>query len=434
MYYWAKSYYDNEHYSTAADLIEKNLLMEHSDTAVYFLIIDTYVALQDWDNLFKVLQNAANKFPDDLRFRHLQGKWYLTVGKVEEAKKSLLYYIEHYQKGNNENSLALIHGLLGMCYIEFENWEDAQSCANAARTISPGNLDACRVQVEIFYNNTQNERIPNFLEDFIKENPSVFPPYLWLAQYYHSFEDQPEQSLTWYEKTLETIEFGEKRGYYFRYESSSNLDDIFIENYLDALLLCQKNDEAMRFIESLSNFNRLFSAYPKEYWLVIYNILIKEYELAEEVATRYLENIGDQNTSLSAFWAFLAYAQTGQGKRTEATESINKALSFVSISTRAYNTIASVQMSCELWEDALGTYKTLIDTYQLDPYWFEAVGKCHFELDDFESAANYFQKALKYEPKNIETWEYIESAYRRIGKVKLADQTLEKIAELKKNG
>ncbi len=191
-----------------------------------------------------------------------------------------------------------MHGLLAKAYLYIGNIERARKHIGESQKIANWDLDTCKTMIELSFNHEEKDNVPRILNEYISKYPNLYPPFVWMAEYYDSTGDL-SLAESWYEQALLKTEDSAAREFCDKYRSGAGLVKVFYLNYLDLLLKLNKIDSASSLIERYSKLSYKDPMTQDE--LVIgYNIYQKDFLKAEQLAKRMVNK--NKNT-----WEYLAY-------------------------------------------------------------------------------------------------------------------------------
>lgn len=378
--------------------IEKAITIVPYERDLYFLLAGYYRAMRKWDGSVSALESVVTRFPTDMGARWALGVWLLKLRRPAIALIHIKSYLD-FSNADNNYKLANIYAVLGWCYILLKQWDDADACLNKSRELTPWDLDACIGYVSLYQYTNRSEKTLDLLDEYINNNPDLYPPYIWKARYLHYFSRQPKASLKLYQDGLNRIVDSRIRKYCESYFHAEGMFDGLLDDYSDALISCGEAELALSIITKYKN-NRIGSEIDSNNRFLQYYIKTDQIAQAEKFALSELNSIRNVPEILTS----LAQLKFGMGKIDEASKMIEEVLKVDSELVEALDLFGTIQIQKRHWQDAINTYESLLTRYPFTADFLKACGSCHLMLNEFNDARDYFETSLKYDERDGDAW------------------------------
>jgi len=358
----------------------------------------------------RTVKNTIKVFPEDPHILWGLGVWLLQFGRPAEALEYLVQYLDNWTDKNNKGSLANVYAVIGLCHLRLKKWQEAEEFLYKSREMAPWDLDAC-LGIAALYNYTDRfEKIPALLNEYIQRWPDLYPPYYWMGQHYQYMLRRPKDSIEWYQKALEKTIDLDARNYCEVYVEASNLFDVLLNEYIDALIACGETSLILTEIQKYERYGIGLSVESRRR-LIDVNVDLRDFAQAEKFAKstpRALKNMPEILSSI-------AHMEYKRGEIDKALSIIRQALLIDAEFPQALATLGSIQVDNGMWDSAIKTYELLISRFPFVTNWLNQLGLCYLSINQIEMARKYYEEIVQYDELDADAWVDLGDVYLKLG-------------------
>lgn len=331
------------------------------------------------DNLIgaqEILESGVKNNPNSIDFVEPLTTILLNVGDYKRAIEYLLVSLKITDPDKADKAwLANTYSLLAKANLYIDNLDIIEEYIAKSRDLASWDLDACNALVEFYLKTGEKEKIIPFLKGFIKDFPSLYPPYVWLADYYNFYLRDFDSAAFWYTLSLSKARDKATREYCNRYFSVSNLVAGCVTNFSYLYLNIGKTENSLSLINEYAHYPYKDEVVANEI-LLDYYIYLKDYNTANTLISQLLK----RNPKIHEYWAYLAKVQALSGKFEESENSLNKAFALNQYSFLITHIASEIYIIKGDWRSAEDALQKLIKKYPFELDYQERMKECLVHL------------------------------------------------------
>jgi len=361
------------------------------------------------------LKKVINLFPKDFTFLWVLGVWLLQYGRPAEALEYLILYLDNWTDKDNKGGLANIYAVIGQCYLSLKRWREAEEFLYKSRDLAFWDLDACIGIIGLYHYTGHLDKIPVTLNEYIQNSPDLYPPYVWMGHYYQYSLRHAKDSIDWYQKALKRILDPAIRDYCEVYVEASNLFDVLLNQYIDALIACGETNLALT---EMQKYERYKIGLPVESIRRLINVHVDlgDFAQAEKFVKSTPKSLKDTPEILSA----IANMEYKKGEIDKALSIIKQALQANKEYAPVLDILGAIQVDNKMWDAAIETYGLLVNRFPFAADCLKSLGLCYLNKNELEKARDYYEESVQYDELDADAWVDLGNVYAKLGNNDLA--------------
>lgn len=369
----------NHNKKTTLSLIGSFLFRFFKNNIVFYSwLVQALSKLDSLNNELEVLELGIKNNPQSVNLVWGLINTLCRLGNYREAKEYLLELLDTDKYHDiDEVWLANIYGLLAKTNLYLDDIKSAQQYISLSLNLAPWNLDACKTQTECFLKLHEHENIVSYLNEYIDKYPDLYPPYVWIADYYNFHSKDFTNAIKFYKTALHKSLNNRNRNYSGQYLSVSNLTAGCVTDLYALYLRIGDSGKALATIND-------YMASPYKDTIISNELLIDFYiySKAYDKAHSLLKRLLLFHPQTHEYWALLAKLCAENQRFDEAEKHLNKALCLNQSSFTAINIASEIYMMKQDWASAKKVLQILIKKFPMDTEYQDNMRICLEHLEE----------------------------------------------------
>jgi tetratricopeptide (TPR) repeat protein len=84
------------------------------------------------------------------------------------------------------------------------------------------------------------------------------------------------------------------------------------------------------------------------------------------------------------------------------------------------DTLGLIQLDKKMWNDAIETYRLLVNRFPFATGWLKSMGLCYLNVNQLDMARKYYEEVVQYDELDADAWVDLGNVYAKLGHKALA--------------
>ncbi|MFH2102742.1 MAG: tetratricopeptide repeat protein [Chloroflexota bacterium] len=393
----------NQH-EGAIGLLEQARALAPEKQDVLLALGRIYYQKGEFRQSIEIYKKIEKLYPGNQHLKWELGTALLATSQFDAA----LPYFQHFESRAIPNDQVL--ALLGIVLLNLDRGVEAENYLRNALEITPWNADACKGMLDLLRRTGRFDEIIPFLDQYIQKTPDQFPGYGFMAIHLHNDRFDPKASLEWYQLGLGLTNYRHAKKYELAYIACQGLFETLVRGYVNALVVTNQSDRALRLIQS-ERRKRAFDSQPYLH-LINYYLSTEDYISAEKLTRK---SIVSHNLPESRL--MMALALMRQNRVDDAFSHAKYVTEKDPLLLYAWLVLGDIQICQKKWQDAIYSIQKFLSLQPYDPDGLYSLATCYWQMNQLEKAIFAFETLVKISPLNADAWVELGEVYNKVGRV-----------------
>lgn len=390
------------------DLVEfvaNNLLLNNKDA--YRSILEALSRRERLVTARKLLELAVYKSPNNFDINWWLCLVLLRSGEYKLASQKLeVISTDEETIKLDDTGKANVFGLIAIANLYSLNFDNTKKAIINSKKLAQWDLDACFAEHYLMIQKKEGDLVEDFLESFIKDYPTLFPPYIWMAEFKETYKNDPLSAINWYERAITIAVDSKSREFCEKYYSAASLIHEAFNNYLNLLLKENLVEKASKLIHEYGQ-QPYSKAWILNDLLIEYYLFLQDYEKTEELAKSVIKKEKNHYDG----WMYLAKLRAIQSRENEARKCLIMASRSSPKSFALLEIASEVKMILGDWAGAQQDLEILITKSPFNIEYKKGLASCLLHLNNNNKAISLLESIIEVSPTDTACIKLLARAY-----------------------